>query len=418
MRFERQQDGWRQETMGMPDEPPFEVVDLQDLPAEQHEPHMVEIASAAYELIQLDRGPLIRLVLFRAGQDLPDHLLVVVHHLVHDIESIRILLEDLMSAYGHAARASEIELLPKTSSFRQWMQTLVEMASSEELQKAEAGLWASGLRHRARRLPRLETAPEDPAVTGPYETVSRSVDPEQTDALLHGVQKVYRVSMDEILVASISRALARWAGSSLVQLDTHGRGREVALGGIDVSRTIAWLTLVFPLLIDLRDTDEPDRLLKTVKDQMRSIPNEGIGHGLLRYLGPSRELREELDALGSADVFYMYFGRLQQEAQGGLSLLDTDASPERGLRGAIGYPLEVRAFLDDAGLHLDWCHDTSRFARAAVERAAETAVEVLAAIAKCSRAPVSGTLTPSDFTEASFDQQELDEILDELSLDG
>jgi len=49
-----------------------------------------------------------------------DRLLVIIHHLVVDTVSWRILLEDIEQGYRQAEAGSQIDFGPKTASFKRW----------------------------------------------------------------------------------------------------------------------------------------------------------------------------------------------------------------------------------------------------------------------------------------------------------
>ncbi|MGV8267924.1 condensation domain-containing protein, partial [Pseudomonas aeruginosa] len=67
--------------------------------------------------------------------------------------------------------------------------------------------------------------------------------------------------------------------SVLVQLE--GNGREDLGEAIDLSRKVGWFTSLFPLrLTPAADLGES---LKAIKEQLRGVPDKGVGYGLLRY---------------------------------------------------------------------------------------------------------------------------------------
>src|SRR6185295_1213180 len=86
--------------------------------------------------IDLENGPLFKVALFPGMQD--DRILLVIHHLVVDGVSWRILFEDLSTLYQQFLSGEMLTLPLKTDSFRNWQQELLIYASSEELQKEEA----------------------------------------------------------------------------------------------------------------------------------------------------------------------------------------------------------------------------------------------------------------------------------------
>ena len=67
-------------------------------------------------------------------------------------------------------------------------------------------------------------------------------------------------------------------------VDLEGHGREEVVDGCDLSRTVGWFTTIFPVLLELSNSSGPGETLKSIKEQLRRVPNRGIGYGLLRYL--------------------------------------------------------------------------------------------------------------------------------------
>src|SRR5262249_41208138 len=81
-------------------------------------------------------------------------LLLVIHHLVVDGVSWRILLEDLERGYRQAAEGSGIDLGAKTTSLRQWGERLRAYGQQEQVRQ-EVEYWTrGGKEHAEGRLPR------------------------------------------------------------------------------------------------------------------------------------------------------------------------------------------------------------------------------------------------------------------------
>ena len=85
---------------------------------------------------------------------------------------------------------------------------------------------------------------------------------------------------------------------------------------VDLSRTVGWFTSLFPVRLDpgLLDLDEAlaggpalGRALKLVKEQLRELPDRGLGYGLLRYLNP--QTASQLDGFATPQIGFNYLGR-------------------------------------------------------------------------------------------------------------
>src|SRR5262249_39613554 len=123
----------------------------------------------------------------------------------------------------------------------------------------------------------------------------------------------------------------------------------------DLSRTVGWFTSLFPVRLDhgLLDPDEAlaagpalARAFKTIKEQLRALPHNGLGYGLLRYLNPLTA--PQLAGLATPQLGFNYLGRLDASRAA-----DWSSAPELviGGGGDAGMPLahaiEVNALTCD-----------------------------------------------------------------------
>ena len=106
------------------------------------------------------------------------------------------------------------------------------------------------------------------------------------------------------------RAVCRWSGqgSTLIQLEGHGR--EDLFDDIDLTRTVGWFTSLFP--VNLMPSSDLGASIKTIKEQLRAVPDKGLGYGALRYLGPPA-IRAELAALPQPRITFNYLGQFDRQ---------------------------------------------------------------------------------------------------------
>ena len=109
--------------------------------------------------------------------------------------------------------------------------------------------------------------------------------------------------------------------SGAVLVDLEGHGREEPSAGVDLSRTVGWLTSLCPVRLDIGgiDLDEAlaggaalGRALKLIKEQLRALADNGLGYGLLRYLNP--ETASHLSGYAAPQIGFNYLGRLAAAA--------------------------------------------------------------------------------------------------------
>jgi non-ribosomal peptide synthase protein (TIGR01720 family) len=296
----------------------------------------------------------LKAALFDLGVGRRPYLFLVAHHLVVDGVSWRILLDDLDTAYQQAVRGETIDLGPKTTSFRDWSQRLNEYVSAGGLDH-ELAHWASAV--DGGDLPVDDTQAEPEAAT---RTVSVLLSTEETDALLRAAPTVYRTRINDVLLAALAWVLSRWTGRSRVSIDLEGHGREEVLDDIDLSRTVGWFTTIFPVVLDVAASDEPNwrNLIKSARKQLRAIPGNGFGFGALRYLGsPATGERLSTNRPGSQIVFN-YLGQWDARSQ------DVDRSLYWAMHSSIGqerdpadqeeHLLEVLGQVTEGQLEFSW----------------------------------------------------------------
>ncbi len=252
--------------------------------------------------LDLSQGPMWRAL----GVELADgtwRLLIVVHHLVVDGVSWRVLLEDLMLAYGQRLAGERCQLPPPTASFQQWAEALQHHAAALE---PELAFWL-GLAEVPTALPCDH--PEGDRRLDSLDRFELRLDAVETDRLLKRAPAAFRTQVNDLLLTALGRALCGWSGHPRVLVDVEGHGREDEGTGLDVSRTVGWLTSLHPLTLD--PMGEPGAALKRVKEAIRHTPQRGLGFGLLRWMG-TPEQRRSLEALPKAQIVFNYLGQVDR----------------------------------------------------------------------------------------------------------
>jgi amino acid adenylation domain-containing protein/non-ribosomal peptide synthase protein (TIGR01720 family) len=384
---------------------PLSLIDLQALAAGRWRPAVEQAAAACQAGLDLAAGPLLRAVLF-AGGDRPGRLLLVVHHLVVDGVSWRVLLEDLVTAYQQATSGRPISLPAKTTSYQRWAELLAEPTGTLA---AETELWARALAGRARRLPL-----DDPGAAnleGGAEEVVTALDPLQTRELLRAAPVAFRAGLQELLLTCCALALCSWTGSRRVLLDLEGHGRVEQGEGIDLSRTVGWFTAIYPMALDLKDATSIMAALGRVKEQLRAVPRGGIGYDQLRFAASGPALVPP-GADQVPEVCFNYLGQLDQAlpTDGPFGLAEESAGPYRSPRQERRYRLELDSSIFGGRLRLRWTYGPGH-RRETIERLAAGCDAALRELAELGRAPQPASWVPADFPLARLDRQDLDRVL-------
>jgi non-ribosomal peptide synthase protein (TIGR01720 family) len=366
--------------------------------------------------LNLSKGPLMRVVLFRLGSDQPARLLLIVHHLAVDGVSWRILLEDLFTAYQQLSCGLTIQLPTKTTSFQDWATRLSEYALEPAL-ATELDYWFTQSACNIPPLPidYLSRKEENTVASTDQVTVSLSV--EQTHALLHDVPSTYNTHINDVLLTALIQAFANWTGENSLLVDLEGHGREELFEDVDLSRTVGWFTSVFPVKLQL-DSYREGEALKSIKEQLRQIPSRGIGYGVLRYLSQDSAIAKQFQSLPQPQISFNYLGQLDTVRS--QSLLLGLAKESSGLthcpQGHRSHLLEIDSFVVDGKLQLNWTYSSNLHRKLTIECLAEMFMKELECLIYHCQEVGLGSYTPSDFPEAGLNQNELEKLLSTLNV--
>ena len=389
LRFEYVKESWHQFNSVREEECVLTSLDLSKLTEEAQAEAIAVAASELQRSLDLSKGPLVRMGLFELGACRTNRLLWLIHHLVVDWVSWRILLEDLATAYGQLSNGQEVKLPPKTTSFKEWAHKLAQYAETEEF-VSEADYWLSQTCQPSQAL-RVDHHAGDNTVAS-ARTVSVSLSQEETRALLQDVPLAHGAQVNEILLAALARALLKWTAKSRLLLDVDGHGREDVIEGVDLSRTVGWFSALFPLLLECEPGGDMETVLQSVKIKLRSIPNHGIGYGLLRYLSDRAEISRALKAGPQAEICFTYLGQFDQALNSASLFVLAGESPgpfrsERGLRSHL---LDVVGSVVGGRLLVDWIYSENLHRRATIELLAHEFIENLITLSRSTPAAERG----------------------------
>ena len=307
VRFRSTEQGWEPKEAAVPDEIALEYLDLSAKWAKSQRRTIEETAAHAQMNLNLAAGPLWRVIYFDLGAAPTDRLLVIFHHLLGDEPSLRIFLADLLTVYQQITKGETPSLPAPTTPWQEWVKQLSRLSQQPEI-KDELDYWWET--NQASALP--VDAPEQKNTYGSIDRVFVSLNKQETQTLLNHVPLVAEAGLNEIILTALVMAVARWSGESSVLIELERSGRANPLVNLDVSRTIGWFTTKIPAFFKIRQVTEAHEALRILQSQLQSIPNQGIGFGLLRY-GADKKARTELGELSAPKVSFKYLENLAGE---------------------------------------------------------------------------------------------------------
>ncbi len=410
--FEEQDGTWRQRVTPMPDlGETLRCVKLAGMVSGRAHPEREALDLAARAVIEdaqrcLTLSRPFKAIWLDGGAARSGQLLLVVHHLVVDAVSWRILIEDLNAACSKQPGG----IAPPSTPWRTWTQALLD--------QAKAGRFRDELPHWRAQLTDHDDALPGRAHERNLVSDARSIDTalsaEATESLLSQAPSAYRTQVNDLLLTALARTLCAWSGkeSVLVELESHGRDTD-AHDDLDLSRTVGWFTALFPVRLRPGRGDVGDGI-RTIKEQLRQVPSKGLGHGVLRHLDEQGKL---LAAGVHPQVTFNYLGQVDGHAaaQNDMAaavwrLSDTQPLEQRSPDSTRRTWIDIGAMVRDGRLQVRWTYSERIHDTATMGRLAEAFVDELRSLVRhCAEAANHG-LTPSDVPLAGLTQAQLDAL--------
>ncbi|MCB4208808.1 non-ribosomal peptide synthetase [Arthrobacter sp. UM1] len=304
-------------------------------------------------------GPLAALWIFTRNRPL---LYLSVHHLVIDTVSWTVLLEELSGGPDGPPRTGDV--LP--ASFGVWAQFLNEAAESGEFEH-EREYWAGS--RRPVPLPGRAALPSDAA--GEV-TVTGAVSAERTRMLTAGSIRRLRMRVNDAVLSCFAWALHTWSGADTFDIDIESHGREDLMAGADLSRSMGWFTVIYP--VTFRCDDDHDtwlQRLRTARRALRAVPAGGVGFGVLARNSAVADVAI-VDPTASTVLFNFHGQRTSKgdvgKSEGGrvVRILQGIGEPMHPVHGP-SHSLELIAAVEDGALCWELRGDASAVSRGALQ---------------------------------------------------
>jgi amino acid adenylation domain-containing protein/non-ribosomal peptide synthase protein (TIGR01720 family) len=228
-------------------------------------------------------------------------LYLVAHHLVIDVVSWRVIMEDLSN---HIQDGQLAHREPHSYSFQQWLRAQREYALTLPAPTVV--------------LP-FEVPPADLAYWGMADASNRYgqvlserfvLDARTTSTLLHDCHVSLRTEPMDVLIGALFASFKQvFSDRRMPSVVTEGHGREPWSPGMDLSTTVGWFTTMLPLAVDDTIT-ELSEIIRQTKDRRRQVPHRGFDYFTSRYL--SEEGKEAFTHHEPVEILFNYLGQFQQ----------------------------------------------------------------------------------------------------------
>lgn len=321
---------------------------------------VAEVGRELQASLSLRDGAVFRTCHFDAGATVPGRLLMIAHQLVIDAASWNILIWDLESAYARLCHGRSPGPSGGRTPYRDWIRAIQDYAASDSSHR-QLRYWRAELANApALRLDREMDAAQVAAsnVAATAKVVTVALDPASTGRLLRLVPRRAGIRALHALLVALVEALSELTGQRAALVDVLHHGRE-PVGECDVSRTVGWFTSQVPLHLRLPDDGGPRRRVSEVAAHLGRVPDNGLGFGALKSMGPAA-VAQELRSTPSPQVSFTFTGRIPDDWNGEVSI--GYAAEWCGDTVAVDWPrphlLEVTNTVIDGALAVEWWYST------------------------------------------------------------
>ena len=416
LRFVKEEKIWKQNNSEFKKENIFSVKDFSQIKDSSILETEINLnISENQESLSLKNGPLIKSILYKLGTD-EDRLLIIVHHICIDGISWRILLEDIYKCYTSISKREVVKLPSKTTSFKEWSNSLRIFADSDKL-KSEKQYWELTEKIIADELPKDISSDKSLNTAESADTLMLEFDEEKTDSLLKDIPNVYKTKINDILLSALVLAVDKWSGIQKIKINLEGHGREVLTDSKDISRTIGWFTAIYPVILNSENKNDLGELIKTVKEDLRKIPENGTGYGILKYLSENAKIKNKFKDSSEPEIIFNYLGQINEAIVNGADwkfgkepiILSQNKNDIRK------HFIEINSFIMSNKLMMNFVYSKNIHSKESIELIVKHYRDSLINIIEHCKTPEAGGYTASDFEESGLNQQELDNLLANLN---
>jgi amino acid adenylation domain-containing protein/non-ribosomal peptide synthase protein (TIGR01720 family) len=383
----------------------FEQVVLNTMPEENQ--LIAEWGRIIQARFDLNKGPLIGVVIFLDSHHAVQQLLFVIHHLLIDGVSWRILLAQLSATYQNLSAQQKPPKLLQSTSFAHWATALESVAQAPQW-TMQHDYWLD-ITSKCKSLP--EDNPQGENIEGSSEVIQLQLDHETTENLLGPIHSVYQTHINDVLLTALLKVFTDWMQHNTLVLDLESHGRQNEIVRLNSVNTIGWFTSLFPVSLTLINSDWGNLLL-SVKQQLQNIPQQGFGYSLLRYLSPDQKLRESLLKQPQPQISFNYWGQFQRSANEASFFQWNGVSLVAGKKNHRKHLLNIDCVVRDGCFVMNWTYSRNRHLFATIEHLAKNYQKALIELIQHCKQQIKISKTLACFTSVKLTNEQIQHLND------
>ncbi len=319
------------------------------------------------------------------------YVFLTAHHLAVDGLSWRILLEDLNALLEEIYSGLPASLPLSTSLFSDWAEALEGRHTSRRVKD----FWVS--------MDKLAVSPcVNPSITNSEVERRQMIFKMELDSyeLRKLANDCFRLHMDELFIIALAMCMACLSGTDSVPMMIEHHGRHFFNGGPDISRTVGWFTLMYPVCLNIGSMDLTENI-KNLKEVLRKIPENGLEYLIYKKESGSLET--------SSYLKINYMGEISDYTNFKI-LFEQNTGPDIDSRNILDVLMEINILIVNGVVYCHVNYDGERIGEGYVDRFRNGYEKQLNDMMELFKTFDRQIVTPSDFALASVSQDELDSL--------
>ncbi|MFS4481478.1 amino acid adenylation domain-containing protein [Hyunsoonleella sp. 2307UL5-6] len=392
--FYKVQEKWKAKVLKPDSIDAFKVIDISRESSSNYNTIIETKLKTIQSNTSLEFGSLFKCIYFKTETIATDIIVLLAHHLVIDFVSWQIIINSYTDAIQHKKFSTPNA---KTASIKTWNNHITDLANSKTILK-EVNFWESQTSIKPVFL--KEDQVNEPIQQKDVSVIKYNIENYITSNILNKANNTYSTKTDELLLTAIIEAISKHTKRKNITIALERHGRETQHTAIDLSNTVGWFTSFYPKRFNNDITTSIASKIIATKEDMRRIPNGGIGYGILRYL------TSKLSTTYAPEIVFNFLGK-QNTGDSSIEFISKNTIHPLTERQ---YPLEINALIKNGILEISWIYANTIIKEDVILSLIADFNETLKAIVThC--LDTKPKYTPSDFPEVNLKQEELDTII-------
>jgi amino acid adenylation domain-containing protein/non-ribosomal peptide synthase protein (TIGR01720 family) len=334
----------------------------------------------------LTQAPLFKALIFETQYSEDFRILFVAHHTVVDAISWAVLVDEISQSYAHP------NAKPLHNRFENTLADYTQWRKKNDMSASEIAIWE---RRKVLPFPSLFDQSSGNCQANIYRDCryfSQRLNKEKTEILEQVAGYTMGVSVQEVLLAALAKAIANWTQANQVKIDVESHGR---LDGspYDLATTVGWLTAIYPTHFSNVTYSKPKELLEQAAQQLREVPQKGVGYGELQTFSSGGWMPD-------AEICFNYLGKAFTRTSTNDAIIQKmdpkfnvqSHSPEL----SRWHLIEFDAWIEQGCCQISWTFSKALHKRDAIARLAELFEQSLDELLETAKSSVQCILVPAD----------------------